>query len=509
MSEEYNVNETYPVSEPVNNRQPATPAEPYPAPYTQTAANIPNPVYSRPDPGVNGMPVYGNPTPVTEDAYIRRIDEMAREREEERKPKKRSFFVRALGFVMLAILMGVVAGGTYYGIEKYMNSKDSTENVQDRKTGVDESNKHKDGELAPTQAIELAQSGELGNGQSTPVTAVDVSQVVNSVMPAVVAINSYATRTVYDFWGDKSSTSEQLLGSGSGIIIGQNSGEVLIVTNNHVVSDADRVEIVFCDESKAEAVIKGKAASSDLAVVAVPFAELSSETADTIRVARIGDSDSVKVGQIAIAIGNALGYGQSVTVGYISALNRQITIDNVTYTLIQTDAAINPGNSGGALLNQYGEVIAINSAKYSDYSVEGMGFAIPISNVREIIEELSNREHLDDSEKGYIGIGSAQDLTADYADMLAMPQGVYVQEVIKGSPAEEGGLRAGDIITKINSENITGLGDIQEVMSYTRAGAEVTVTVARRNRNGEYEETDLKIVLGSYEEALNSQKNKK
>lgn len=458
----------------------------------------------------SSAPVYGTQQmPVTEDAYIRRIDEMAREREEEKKPKKRSFAARAFGLMLMAVLMGVIAGGTYFTLEKYFGKEDTQQTDSSKKTDADSSNKQKRGELAPTKAIELAQSGELGENRPSTVTAADVSLVADSVMPAVVAINSYATRTVYDFWGEQSSTSEQLRGSGSGIIIGQNSGEVLIVTNNHVVADADRVEIVFCDESKAEAVIKGKAASSDLAVVAVPFSELSDETADTIRVARIGDSDNVRVGQMAIAIGNALGYGQSVTVGYISALNRQITIDNVTYTLIQTDAAINPGNSGGALLNQYGEVIAINSAKYSDYSVEGMGFAIPISNVREIIEELSNREHLEDSEKGYIGIGSAQDLTSEYSTMLGMPQGVYVQEVIKGSPAEEGGLRAGDIITKINNENITGLGDIQEIMSYTRAGVEVTVTVARRTRSGEFEETELKITLGSYEEALNAQKKDK
>ncbi|MBO4653509.1 MAG: trypsin-like peptidase domain-containing protein [Lachnospiraceae bacterium] len=471
--------------------------------YSQSAVQGDAPVVNQAP--YSDAPVYGTQQmPVTEDAYIRRIDEMAREREEEKKPKKHSFIASAFGFLMLALLMGVIAGGTYFGLEKYFSKDDSKQSTSN--SSVDSSNKHKEGELAPTKAIELAQSGELGESKASAVTAADVSAVVDSVMPAVVAINSYATRTVYDFWGDQGSTSEQLRGSGSGIIIGQNSGEVLIVTNNHVIADADRVEIVFCDESKVEATIKGKAASSDLAVVAVPFSELPSETADVIRVARIGNSDSVKVGQIAIAIGNALGYGQSVTVGYISALNRQITIDNVTYTLIQTDAAINPGNSGGALLNQYGEVIAINSAKYSDYSVEGMGFAIPISNVREIIEELSNREHLDDSEKGYIGIGSAQDLTSEYSTMLGMPQGVYVQEVIKGSPAEEGGLRAGDIITKINNENITGIGDIQEIMSYTRAGAEVTVTVARRTRSGEFEETDLKIVLGSYEEALNAQK---
>ena len=498
MSDEYRVNDEYSAREP----QTAAPAENY---YS-------SPVYFEPQPEPRPVPQpqYAQVTEssVTEDAYIRRLDERAREREEEKRPKKSPFLVRALGFIMLAVLMGVIAGATYYGIGKYMKKETPVERANNA-AQVDESNKHEKGELAPTKAIELAKSGTIDESQAAAVTAVDVSGVVDSVMPAVVAINSYATRTSYDFWTGKSTSAEQLLGSGSGIIIGQNSGEVLIVTNNHVVADSNRVEIVFCDDSKAEAIIKGTAASSDLAVVAVPFAELSSETASIIRVARIGDSDKVKVGQMAIAIGNALGYGQSVTVGYISALNRQITIDNVTYTLIQTDAAINPGNSGGALLNQNGEVIAINSAKYSDYSVEGMGFAIPISNVREIIEDLSNRVRLEDSEKGYIGIASAQDLTGNYSSMLGMPQGLYVQEIVKGSPADEGGLRAGDIITKINNENISGIGDVQEIMSYTKAGTEVTVTVARRDRNGEYKETDLKITLGSYEDAVNSQKQER
>ena len=435
------------------------------------------------------------------DAYIRRIDDIAREREEEKKPKK-SFVLRAFGFVILAVIMGLCAGSAYYGIDHYLVNKDKK--TEQSKPTVDDSNKHEKGELAPTKAIEIAQSGTIGDGKVTSVTAMDVSEVAASVMPAVVAINSYSARTTYDFWSGQSTTSEQLLGSGSGIIIGQNSGEVLIVANNHVVSGADRVEIVFCDNAKAGATIKGKASSSDLAVVSVPFAELKSETIDVIRVARIGDSDSVRVGQLAIAIGNALGYGQSVTVGYISALNRQITIDNVTYTLIQTDAAINPGNSGGALLNMNGEVIAINSVKYSDYSVEGMGFAIPISNVREIIEDLSNREHLEDSEKGYIGISAAQDVTGNYSAMLGMPQGVYVQEIIKGSPADVGGMHAGDIITKIDKEIITGMGDVQEIMSYTRSGTEVCVTVARRNKNGEYETLELDITLGSYEDAKNN-----
>lgn len=428
------------------------------------------------------------------DAYIQRIDAMAMEREALRT-KKPPVWPKILGLVMLAILTGIIAGGTYFAIERYVLPEQTTQ----RET-VDTKSEKKTNPT-PTGTVTLVQSGKLNENQPVEVTAVDVSPVVDSVMPAVVAINNYATQTSYDFWSGKSVTSEQLQGSGSGIIIGQNQDEVLIVTNNHVVSGSSRLNIVFCDHTVAEARIKGTAASSDLAVVAVPFSELSADTAAMIRVARIGNSDEMKVGEMAIAIGNALGYGQSVTVGYISALDREITIDGKELHLIQTDAAINPGNSGGALLNKFGEVIAINSAKYSDYSVEGMGFAIPISNVREIIDELSNREQLTDEEKGFLGIADARDITENYASALGMPRGVCVQALIEDSPAVEAGILVGDIIVKIGKETVTCMEDVRSIMGYTRAGTEVTVIVARRTRGGEYEEIELSVTLGSYVDA--------
>ncbi len=438
------------------------------------------------------------PVPPYEDPYIRRIDEMARERnQEERRSEKKSFLKRAVAFVMLAVLLGVIAGGTYFAIDRYV----FPEKTKTSETPAKNDPEIKQGsEIDPIPEVELREASQLEESQSAVVTAVDVSSVVESVMPAVVGINNYAKRTTYDFWGS-SSTDEVLSGSGSGIIIGQNSDEVLIVTNNHVVAGASKLEIEFCDKTRAEAVVRGAAASSDLAVVSVPFTSLSNATTEAIRVARIGDSNKVKVGQMAIAIGNALGYGQSVTVGYISALNREVTIDGVKYNLIQTDAAINPGNSGGALVNQKGEVIAINSAKATSYGVEGMGYAIPISNVREIITELSNRVHLEDSEKGFLGIGKTQDISSSYSSVLGMPQGVYVQEVIKDSPADQAGMISGDIVTRIGNDIVSSITDIQYVMSYTKAGTRLDVVVQRRNSTGEFEEIVLDVTLGSYEEA--------
>ena len=428
--------------------------------------------------------------PAPQDEYISRLEMMAKAREEERKPKKKPLLLRLFGYLMLAILMGAIGGGTYFALDRYL-VPETPEQRPVSKTDIPDP----DEEKGP---VNLGKTEDLGEIAAKTVSAVDVSAVAESVMPAVVAINNYATQTDYDFWSGKSVTSEQLKGSGSGIIIGQNENEVLIVTNNHVISGATRLEIQFCDGTTSEGRVKGRASSSDLAVVAVSFTNLSRATAETIRVARIGSSDDVKVGQMAIAIGNALGYGQSVTVGYISALNRTVTIDGQSFRLIQTDAAINPGNSGGALLNQKGEVIAINSAKYSDYAVEGMGFAIPISNVREIIDELSSREILSDEDRGYLGLLATQDVTASISASYGIPQGVYVQEIEKDSAVDKGGMLVGDIIVRIGKDAVTCIQDIRDVMSYSKAGEKITVTVSRRVRNGEFEEVELSITLGHY-----------
>lgn len=490
-------NDSSKVSQPVSVAGPQTPRPESMFPNAGASVNGANyykttPVEQAPVQRPVAAPQY-QPQYPSEDEYIRRLDLMAREREE-RKAKKPSILPRLIGWVFLAMFVGAVAGGTYFTLEhfffpeKLAQTRETAEKTEPRKEPT------KPGD----QPFSIAQTDDLSGLNLTPVSAIDVSSVADSVMPAVVAINNYVTETSFDIWSGKNVISEELKGSGSGIIIGQNSEEVLIVTNYHVVSGASRLSIEFCDKTVTDAKIKGTASSTDLAVVAVPFSQLSASTVSKIRVARIGDSDSVKVGEIAIAIGNALGYGQSVTVGYVSALNRDINVDGKTLCLIQTDAAINPGNSGGALLNKNGEVIAINSAKYSDYSVEGMGFAIPITNVRDIIEELSSREILPDEERGYLGIVGSRDITDSYSQMLGLPKGVYVQEIAAGSPAIEGGLLSGDVILKIDRENITSIDDIRTFLNYTRAGTEITMTVARRTRNGMYNEIKLHITLGHY-----------
>lgn len=434
--------------------------------------------------------------PVAADAYLANLE---RRPAENRKPeKKQSFLQKASLFLVSAVLFGAIAGGVFVGVKavsEHFSEKKETAQMAEGQSETDGYLKAQPGnyELGTTATVKE----EKEDGASGNVTAVDVSDIVDSVMPAVVAINCYKNNSYTNpfFGGGSSDGSLVLAGSGSGIIIGQNETEVLIVTNNHVIDGAARISLEFVDGTTAEATVKGTEPSSDLAVVAVPFASLEESTIAGIRIARLGNSDDVKIGQMAIAIGNALGYGQSVTVGYISAKERQVTVDNVTYTLIQTDAAINPGNSGGALLNVKGEVIGINSVKYSDSSVEGMGFAIPISNIVDLIEELSNREELSEDEYGFLGISNGKDITSEYANMLGISQGVYVRQIVEDSPAEDAGMFAGDIITRVDNTKITCMSDLQNFLSYTKAGTEVTITV-QRMAQGEYEEIELTVTLG-------------
>lgn len=319
----------------------------------------------------------------------------------------------------------------------------------------------------------------------------DVSAVVENAMPAVVAINCTVEET-YNIFGRE--YVEEETGSGSGIIIGQNASEILIVTNNHVIEGATKVEIVFSDNSTAEAVVKGAESSSDIAVVSVQASGLSDETLRTIRVASLGDSENSNEGELVIAIGNALGYGQSVTVGYISATDREVEVDDITLNLIQTDAAINPGNSGGALINAYGQVIGINSVKYASMDVEGIGYAIPITEVIPIINDLMNREELAESEMGYIGI-SGKDVGEDYSTAFNMPVGIYVSKIEEDSPAEEAGLIKGDIITAVNGKTIETMSDLQKFLSYTRGGTQVEFTVMVLEA-GQYVEKKINVTLG-------------
>ena len=465
-------------SQPVTNGQ--APAPGYPE-YQQAAYRQDVPLSYQP-------PVYMEQTGLPEyDAYIQHLKQS--QAPAPKKNKEKSPFAKFMLLVGSAILFGLVAGGALWGVklvEKHFDTKNEQAPEPSDVEGVSELEVK-----TPKQGIVLSTSSEIGE---TAVSAVDVSAVAESAMPAIVAINNYMKQTYSYFFYDAQSEQEVLAGSGSGIIIGQNETEVLMVTNLHVVDGAKRLSVQFVDGTTADATVKGTAASSDLAVISVKFEDLSDSTIEAIRVARLGNSDNLKVGEIAIAVGNALGYGQSVTVGYISAKERNITIDKSTYTLIQTDAAINPGNSGGALLNKNGEVIGINSAKYADKDVEGMGFAIPISNILSLISELSNREELTTEEMGYLGIERGTDIDDLYAERYNLPKGLYVNTVKRGSAAEKAGIIQGDIIVRIDKVIIYGMTDLQEFLSYTRAGTEVQITIYRAN-NGVYEEKTIKATL--------------
>ena len=354
--------------------------------------------------------------------------------------------------------------------------------------------------LPPIKEVEVKESqvSQSGIESTQTVTAVvtDVTNVVEAVMPSVVSITNTSVIT-QSFWGQQFQSENQ--SSGSGIIVGENDTELLIVTNNHVISDSTELKVQFIDGSIASAKVKGTDANMDLAVIAVSLNSLESTTISNISIAVLGDSESLKVGEPAIAIGNALGYGQSVTTGVISALNRQIAMSedgSTTGMLIQTDAAINPGNSGGALLNVRGEVVGINSNKIGGSTVEGMGYAIPISNAKPIIEELMNREtkdKVDEAKKGYLAI-SGLNVTADVSAMYGMPEGVYVAQVYNGA-AYEAGILKGDIITAFDGSSVKTMEDLQGYLEYYEIGEAVTVTIQRPNAGG-YIEQQLQVILG-------------
>ena len=329
---------------------------------------------------------------------------------------------------------------------------------------------------------------------STSTVTSDVSDIVENTLPSIVSITNMSVQEVQNFFGGTSQQESE--SAGSGIIISQNDSELLVVTNNHVVEGSDTLTVTFNDGNSVEAQIKGTDSARDLAVVAVPLDKISDDTMNAIKVATLGDSDSLKVGEPAIAIGNALGYGQSVTTGIVSATGR--TIDGFDGEYIQTDAAINPGNSGGALLNANGEVIGINSAKINSSAVEGMGFAIPISDASDVIQNLMNKEtrsKVSDEERGYLGI-KGYDVSEEGAQMYNMPTGVYVKEVMSGGGAEKAGLTKGSIITGFEGSSISGMSSLQEQLQYYKAGEEVTLTVQIPDKNGEYTEKDIKVTLG-------------
>ena len=401
-----------------------------------------------------------------------------------KKAKKSSMGKKIVGALFLGAVFGLTSGVFFYGAAKYTTKELKTVNVVEVKPEAD-----------ITKVPVVSESG-IESTQTVTAVVTDVTNVVEEVMPSVVSITNTSVIT-QNFWGQQFQSENQ--SSGSGIIVGENENELLIVTNNHVIADSNDLKVQFIDGSVADAKIKGTDANMDLAVIAVKLENLETTTINSISIAALGDSDALKVGEPAIAIGNALGYGQSVTTGVISALNRQIEMseDGTTSgTLIQTDAAINPGNSGGALLNVKGEVIGINSNKIGGSTLEGMCYAIPISNAKPIMEELMSRETKDkveESKKGYLGI-SGLDVTSDVSMMYGMPEGVYIAQVYDGG-AQRAGMLKGDIITAFDGSTVKTMEDLQGYLEYYEVGESVTVTVQRAGAGG-YTELSLVVMLG-------------
>jgi len=403
-----------------------------------------------------------------------------------RQPKERNskgFGTKLAKCAALALVFGLVAGGVFVGTGYIGMKKLNISSTSDT-----------------TKTLESTKvAGTATNTSSSSDTAVvDVSGVVDEVMPSIVAITNMTETQYQNFFGQVQNYESE--SAGSGIIISQDNDYLYIVTNNHVVSGSNSLTVCFVDNQTVTAEVKGTDSNSDLAVVAVKISDISSDTMSSIKVATIGNSDSVKVGESAIAIGNALGYGQSVTTGVISALNREVTLEDestgatITNGLIQTDAAINPGNSGGALLNLQGEVIGINSAKYSDTAVEGMGYAIPVATAEPIINDLIEREAVDEADSAYLGIAGA-DITEDVSNTYNMPKGIYVTQVIEGSAADEAGIQKGDILTEFDGKSVTSMQGMQEMLQYYKADEKVKVKVEVSN-NSQYEEKELTVTLG-------------
>ena len=404
--------------------------------------------------------------------------------------KHGGYFRKAMVSVSLGLFFGLFAGIGFYAVQQGTGMLKT-----DTDTAV---------------VSEVASEAATESSQSTPQLATnvtyvesDVSDVVEKVMPAMVSIVNNFTETANVF--GQQYTQEEAA-SGSGIIVGKTDDELLIVSNNHVVESADTLTVTFIDGSEAQAQVKGLDSDMDLAVIAVSLNDLSDDTKNAITVAALGSSDDLKLGEPVIAIGNALGYGQSVTNGIVSALNREITLENgstglengSTGTFIQTNAAINPGNSGGALLNMNGEVIGINSNKIGGTAVEGMGYAIPITSASPIIADLMERQtrtKVAEDEVGYIGI-SLQEVTSQISQMYNMPEGIYVVSVEEGSAAANAGIMKGDIITKFDGSSISSYSDLQKMLQYYAAGDSVTITV-QRPQNGEYVSVELNLTLGS------------
>lgn len=403
--------------------------------------------------------------------------------------KKNSWARKAAGITAAAVLFGTVAGGVMTGVN-YVGA---------RLTGLADITATAPAETEGTTTAQVPEtSAASNNGSTTAVSTVtDVSSIAEKAMPSLVAINDTMTVEQNNFFGMPQTYQAQ--SSGSGIIVGQNDTELLIATNNHVVSGATDMKVTFTDSTQVAAAVKGTDSATDLAIIAVKLSDIPSDTMSKIKVATLGNSDNVKVGQQVIAIGNALGYGQSLTVGYISALDREITDENgIQHTYIQTDAAINPGNSGGALLDLNGNVIGINAAKNASTEVEGLGFAIPISKAQEILNNLmtkKTREAVDESAQGYLGI-QGTNIDANASKEYGMPVGIYVYKIVEGGAAANSDLKEKDIITKFDGQSVTNMEELKQMLTYYEGGSTVSLTV-QSLVNGSYVEHEVQITLGT------------
>lgn len=385
--------------------------------------------------------------------------------------KQRGFGKKLAEFTAIALAFGLVSGTVFAGANYFWTDVLEPDNRTEATLNKPQTN---------TPLLQTSATTRKS------ITAMDVSRMVEAVMPSIVSINNLSEVEYFSWYGRP--VTYEVPSCGSGIIVSQDDSYVYIATNNHVVADAKTLTVQFIDESTADAVVKGTAENKDPAVVAVAKKNLTAETLETIKVASIGNDSEIKVGEMAIAIGNALGYGQSVTTGVISALDREVTLSNsygevemVAQNLIQTDAAINPGNSGGALLNAKGEIIGINSMKYSETGVEGMGYAIPMSVASPIIERLIHGEEIEADEAAYFGI-FGRDINSSVAEAYGMPVGVYVYDVAAHSAAEEAGLHKGDIITSFNGTPVSAVLELEDALRHCTAGSEVKVIFQEKNR---------------------------
>lgn len=425
---------------------------------------------------------------------------------EKKKKRKKShpFLKKSCSVLASGVAFGLAASLVFIGAVKASGVDRTLENMSDILSQDEEGNRAEGLEDAGKDIIKPAAPG-VNMSQSSD--AYSIAQIAEGAKSSVVSITNKSVEELISMFGKREYEATSV---GSGIIIGQNEEELLIATNNHVVSGSSELSVCFGDDEEkvVSAKVKGTDAGNDLAIIAVQLSDMSDDIKSSISIAKLGDSDSVNVGDQVVAIGNALGYGQSVTTGIVSAKDREVTIDNITANLIQTDAAINPGNSGGALLNMKGEVIGINSSKFASTQVEGMGYAIPISTAGPILEELMSRQTrdvVDSEERGFLGI-SCQNVSTDISQMYHIPQGVYVLGAEAGGPGDKAGLQKGDIITAFDGISVTDYNELVRTLQYYKAGETVNLTIQRAGEDGGYEEKSVRITLGTNENADSDQK---